>query len=208
MKYKIVWRHRGLLTLLGAAMGLASLQHNSACAQPSAAERWVDKEFKPSTLTRAQQLAEMRWFADAAGRLRARGITSVQVVSEKIDTHDYESQTLSKAFAEITGLNVRHDVITEGDLVDKLYAAIKGGKSEYDGWISDSDLIGTHYRYGAVVPLSDFIQGVGKEFTIPTLDLTDFIGTQFTTAPDGKKVYGHMNYGNRDPSLGWRFTDA
>ncbi len=29
------------------------------------------------------------------------------------------------------------------------------------------------------------------------------------TAPSsGKKVYGHMDYGRKDPSLGWRFTDA
>jgi len=25
---------------------------------------------------------------------------------------------------------------------------------------------------------------------------------------DGKKVYGHMDYGKKSPSLGWRFTDA
>lgn len=25
---------------------------------------------------------------------------------------------------------------------------------------------------------------------------------------DGKRVWGHMHYGKRDPSLGWRFTDA
>jgi glycerol transport system substrate-binding protein len=25
---------------------------------------------------------------------------------------------------------------------------------------------------------------------------------------DGQTVYGHMDYGRRDPSLGWRFTDA
>ena len=27
------------------------------------------------------------------------------------------------------------------------------------------------------------------------------------TSMDGKKVYGHMDYG-KNPSLGWRFTDA
>ena len=109
----------------------------------------------------------------------------------------------------------------------------------------------------------------GKDVTNPNLDLPDFIGTKFTTAPDGdlyqlpdqqfanlywfrydwfndeknkadfkakygydlgvpvnwsayediaefftgreidgKKVYGHMDYGKKDPSLGWRFTDA
>ena len=270
MTYKTVWSHHALAALLSTQLALMGMP-STAWAESSAAERWVDKEFQPSSLTRAQQLTEMRWFAEAAARLKAQGITSVHVVSEKIDTHDYESQTLSKAFSEITGLTVRHDVIPEGILVDKLYAAMKSGKSEYDGWISDSDLIGTHYRYGAVVPLSDFMQGSGKEFTIPTLDLADFIGTRFTTAPDGKmyqlpdqqfanlywfradwferkdlkdrflakygyelgvplnwsayedianffthdvgeidgkKVYGHMDYGKRDPSLGWRFTDA
>ena len=107
---------------------------------------------------------------------------------------------------------------------------------------------------------------------MPTLDVDDFIGKSFTTAPDGKlyqlpdqqfanlywfradwfdaarickekfkakygyelgvpvnwsayedianfftndvkeidgvRVYGHMDYGKKDPSLGWRFTDA
>jgi glycerol transport system substrate-binding protein len=240
-------------------------------AEPSAAERWVDTEFKPSSLTRQQQLDELRWFATAAEKIKRQGLRKVRVVSEKIDTHAYESRTLSKAFEDITGIAVQHDIIPEGDLVDKLYAAMQTGAGEYDGWVSDSDLIGTHFRYGAVVPLTDFMQGVGKEFTNPTLDLKDFIGLQFTTAPDGKlyqlpdqqfanlywfradwfarkdlqdqfrarfgyelgvpknwsayediasffthdvkqidgkKVYGHMDYGKRDPSLGWRFTDA
>jgi glycerol transport system substrate-binding protein len=247
---------------------LSSLQCE---ADTGAATRWLDQEFKPSTLTRAQQQQELHWFIQAADGLKRQGITSIRVASEEIETHEYESRTLAKAFEEITGIAVQHDTMPEGDLVDKLYAAINTGKSDYDGWISDSDLIGTHYRYGVVVPLSDFMQGVGKEFTNPGLDLADFIGTSFTTAPDGKiyqlpdqqfanlywfradwfarkdlrdafrakygyelgvplnwsayedianffsndvkeldgkKVFGHMDYGKRDPSLGWRFTDA
>ena len=247
------------------------LVSTAGTADTVAAARWIDQEFKPSTLTRDQQQHELQWFIQAAERLKRQGIQSIRVVSEKIDTHDYESRTLSQAFTDITGITVKHDVIPEGDLVDKLYAAIKSGKSEYDGWISDSDLIGTHYRYGSVVPLSDFMQGAGKEYTNPGLDLADFIGTSFTTAPDGKmyqlpdqqfanlywfradwfarkdlkdrfrarygyelgvplnwsayedianffsndvreldgrQVFGHMDYGKRDPSLGWRFTDA
>lgn len=242
-----------------------------AAADNASASRWIEQEFKPSTLTREQQLTELQWFIKAAERLRLQGITSIRVVSEKIDTHEYESRVLSKAFQDITGIAVQHDTMPEGDLVDRLYAAIKSGQSDYDGWISDSDLIGTHYRYGSVVPLTDFMQGPGKEFTNPGLDLADFIGMAFTTAPDGKiyqlpdqqfanlywfradwfgrkdlqarfrakygydlgvplnwsayediasfftndvqeidgkKVYGHMDYGKRDPSLGWRFTDA
>ena len=247
------------------------LVSTAGTADTVAAARWIDQEFKPSTLTRDQQQHELQWFIQAAERLKRQGIQSIRVVSEKIDTHDYESRTLSQAFTDITGITVKHDVIPEGDLVDKLYAAIKSGKSEYDGWISDSDLIGTHYRYGSVVPLSDFMKGAGKDYTNPGLDLADFIGTSFTTAPDGKmyqlpdqqfanlywfradwfarkdlkdrfrarygyelgvplnwsayedianffsndvreldgrQVFGHMDYGKRDPSLGWRFTDA
>ncbi len=240
-------------------------------ADTAAARRWIEQEFQPSSLSREQQQKELQWFIDAAKRLQAQGVRSIRVVSEKIDTHAYEANTLAKAFQEITGIAVQQDVIPEGELVDKLYAAMKTNQHTYDGWISDSDLIGTHYRFGAVVPLSDYMQGAGKDFTNPGLDLGDFIGTSFTTAPDGKmyqlpdqqfanlywfradwfarkdlqqrfnarfgyelgvplnwsayediasffthdvqaldgkRVYGHMDYGKRDPSLGWRFTDA
>src|SRR5206468_4259285 len=76
--------------------------------------------------------------------------------------------------------------IQEGDVVEKLQTSMQSGKSIYDGWISDSDLIGTHYRYGKIMPLTDYMAGTGKEYTNPGLDLKDFIGTSFTTAPDGK----------------------
>jgi glycerol transport system substrate-binding protein len=65
---------------------------------------------------------------------------------------------------------------------------MQSGKSIYDGWISDSDLIGTHYRYGKIMNLTDYMAGKGKEWTNPGLDLKDFIGTSFTTGPD-KKLY-------------------
>jgi glycerol transport system substrate-binding protein len=256
------------LTALAAAAMLAS---GASWADMKAAEKWVDQEFQPSTLSKKQQLDEMKWFIDAAEKLKKKGIKEIKVVSETIDTHVYESKTLAKAFEEITGIKVNHDLIQEGDVVEKLQTSMQSGKSIYDGWISDSDLIGTHYRYGAVEPLSDYMTGKGKEFSNPGLDIKDFIGTSFTTAPDGKlyqlpdqqfanlywfradwfarkdlqdkfkakygydlgvpqnwsayediadfftndvkeidgkKVFGHMDYGKKDPSLGWRFTDA
>ncbi|WP_151635640.1 ABC transporter substrate-binding protein [Noviherbaspirillum aerium] len=256
------------LTAIAAAAMLAS---GASWADMKAAEKWVDQEFQPSTLSKQQQLEEMKWFIAAAEKLKAKGVKEINVVSETIDTHVYESKTLAKAFTEITGITVKHDLIQEGDVVEKLQTSMQSGKSIYDGWISDSDLIGTHYRYGAIEPLSDYMSGKGKDFTNPNLDLKDFIGTSFTTAPDGKlyqlpdqqfanlywfradwferqdlkdkfkakygydlgvpvnwsayedianfftndvkeidgkKVYGHMDYGKKDPSLGWRFTDA
>ncbi|WP_256503586.1 ABC transporter substrate-binding protein [Cupriavidus sp. WGtm5] len=249
----------------------AALACGSAWAGEAEAKKWIDNEFQPSSLSRDKQAAEMKWFIDAAARLKAKGVTQINVVSETITTHEYESKTLAKAFEEITGIKVNHDLIQEGDVVEKLQTSMQSGKSIYDGWISDSDLIGTHYRYGSILPLTDYMNGAGKEWTNPGLDVKDFIGTKFTTAPDGKlyqlpdqqfanlywfradwfarkdlqvkfkakygydlgvptnwsayedianfftndvkeidgkKVYGHMDYGKKDPSLGWRFTDA
>ncbi|HKU15054.1 MAG TPA: ABC transporter substrate-binding protein [Steroidobacteraceae bacterium] len=251
-----------LLTALAAAPALAD---------EAAARRWIDQEFQPSTLSKEQQLAELKWFINAAAQLEAQGVAEISVVSETITTHEYEAKTLARAFGEITGIKVKHDLIQEGDVVEKLQTSMQSGKSIYDGWITDSDLIGTHYRYGAVLPLSDFMAGAGKAYTNPGLDLKDFIGAKFVTAPDGKlyqlpdqqfanlywfradwfarkdlqeqfrrkygydlgvplnwsayediaaffsndvkqldgkRVYGHMDYGKKDPSLGWRFTDA
>ena len=59
-------------------------------------------------------------------------------------------------------------------------------RNVYDGWINDSDLIGTHFRYGQTVILSDYMTGEGKDVTNPQLDVNDFIGKSFTTGPDGK----------------------
>lgn len=156
-------------------------------------------------------------------------------------------------------------------MVNRLQQQRRSGRNFYDAYINDSDFIGTHYRYGGVVPVSDWIAGEGAGVTLPTLDLDDFIGLSFVAAPDGKiyqlpdqqfaalywfrhdwferedlrdrfeqlygyplgvpvnwkayediakfftedvgevdgrKVWGHMDYGARDPSIGWRFTDA
>src|ERR687897_1301709 len=172
---------RTLLVSLFAALAAAP-----ALANEAAARRWIDQEFQPSTLSKEQQLAELKWFINAAAQLKAKGVNEVSVVLETITTHEYETKTLARAFAEITGIRVKHDLIQEGDVVEKLQTSMQSGRSIYDGWITDSDLIGTHYRYGAVLPLSDFMAGAGKAYTNPGLDLKDFIGAKFVTAPDGK----------------------
>ena len=239
-----------------------------ADAYEDAAKKWIDSEFKPSTLTPEQQMAELKWFIEAAKPFRGM---SIKVVSETLTTHEYESKTLAKAFTEITGIKLTHDLLQEGDVVEKLQTQMQSDENIYDGWVNDSDLIGTHFRYGKAESLTDLMANEGKAYTSPTLDLKDFIGISFTTAPDGKiyqlpdqqfanlywfradwferadlkkkfkdkygyelgvpvnwsayediakffsedvkeidgkRVYGHMDYGKKDPSLGWRFTDA
>ena len=159
------------LRMHAMAAAIALIGTSGAWAGEPEAKKWVDSEFQPSSLSKDQQMAEMKWFIDAAAKLKAKGVTEINVVSETITTHEYESKTLAKAFTEITGIKVNHDLIQEGDVVEKLQTSMQSGKSIYDGWISDSDLIGTHYRYGAILPLSDYMAGAGKEWTNPGLDL-------------------------------------
>ncbi|GAC34756.1 ABC transporter substrate-binding protein [Paraglaciecola polaris] len=247
---------------LGLSLGAYADQYSDA------AKKWVSEEFETSTLSQAEQLKEMAWFTEAAEQFRGM---EINVVSETIATHEYESNVLAKAFAEITGIKVTHNLIQEGDVIEKLQTQMQSGRNIYDAYVNDSDLVGTHWRYGKVVSISDMMAGDGKSVTNPMLDLDDFIGLDFTTAPDGKiyqlpdqqfanlywfradwferedlrkqfkdiygyelgvpvnwsayediaefftvsvkeidgqHVYGHMDYGKKDPSLGWRFTDA
>jgi len=259
---------RRVSAVLAGTLALGTMAAQAATEKEmERAKKWLD-EFQPSTLSREQQLKELEWFIDAAKPFRGMDI---QVVSETITTHEYEANVLAKAFSEITGINLTHDLIQEGDVIEKLQTEMQSGRSIYDAYVNDSDLIGTHFRYGDVVPLSDYMKGEGEDVTLPTLDVDDFIGKSFTTAPDGKlyqlpdqqfanlywfrydwfqkpelrqrfqerygyelgvpvnwsayediaefftkhvkeidgeRVYGHMDYGKKDPSLGWRFTDA
>jgi glycerol transport system substrate-binding protein len=41
----------------------------------------------------------------------------INVLSEGIPTHSYESETLTKAFEEITGIKVNHQILGEGEVV-------------------------------------------------------------------------------------------
>ena len=174
-------RHSAALAALLALSGLSGAAW--ADAYEDAAKKWIGSEFAPSTLTPEQQLQELQWFIKAAEPFRGMDIN---VASETIATHEYESKVLAKAFTEITGIKINHDLIQEGDVVEKLQTQMQSDKNIYDGYINDSDLIGTHFRYGKVVPISDMIAGDGKDYTLPTLDLQDFIGLSFTTGPDGK----------------------
>ncbi|MFN5826233.1 MAG: ABC transporter substrate-binding protein [Rhodobacterales bacterium] len=254
------------------AMALALLAMGApAWADMDAAKAFLDAEIgNLSTLSRADQEAEMQWFIDAA---KPYAGMEIKVVSETITTHEYESKVLAPAFTAITGIKITHDLIGEGDVVEKLQTQMQSGENIYDAYVNDSDLIGTHWRYQQARDLTEWMAGEGKAVTSPTLDLADFIGLKFTTAPNGNlyqlpdqqfanlywfrydwfsdqktkddfkakygydlgvplnwsayediaefftgrdmsymggpaKVYGNMDYGKKDPSLGWRYTDA
>jgi len=271
MKYRIM----PMAALLAAAVvSLGSVMAQDD--QMAAAERWIDEEFQPSTLTRDEMLAEMQWFIQACEPYKGMEIRST---AENIRTHVYESEVLTKAFEEICGIKVVHDIIGEGDVVERLQTQMNSGEVIYHIYVNDSDLIGTHLRYGQTVNLTEYMAGEGAAITNPNLDLDDWLNLEFGqdtegnllqlpdqqfanlywfrydwfTNPDimaqfeaiygyplgvpvnweayddianfftnevkgtpedepghinGVKIYGHMDYGKKDVSLGWRFTDA
>ncbi|MGB8711891.1 MAG: ABC transporter substrate-binding protein [Onishia taeanensis] len=257
------------LSVLAAGVMLASGSvHADNHDTQAVIDRLIDENFQHSTLSREQQAAELEWFAKAAEPFRGM---EINVVSEGLTTHVYERDVLSKAFTELTGIELTHNIIGEGDVVNNMQTQMQSGRNIYDGYVNDSDSIGTHIRYGTTINLSKAMKNEWADYTLPTLDLEDFIGIQYTTGPDGdiyqlpdqqfanlywfrydwfqredlqkqfrerygydlgvptnwtayqdiaefftndvgeldgQKVYGHMDYGRRDPSLGWRFHDS
>ncbi|MEM6668959.1 MAG: ABC transporter substrate-binding protein [Pseudomonadota bacterium] len=170
---------------LQCAVAVAALIGTTApaAADMAAAEKWIDSEFQRSALTKDQQLEEMQWFINAAEPFAGM---EINVLSETIPTHTYESETLTKAFEEITGIKVNHQLLGEGEVVQAVQTQMQTGRNLYDAYINDSDLIGTHARLQLAVNLSDWMAGEGAEVTNPGLDVDDFIGKSFTTGPDGK----------------------
>jgi glycerol transport system substrate-binding protein len=222
--------------------------------------------FEPSVLTHEERVRELSWFQEASRPLRGVLVSSV---AENIETHYWESRVLAKAFEDITGIVVIHEIIPEGDLVPRITEQIEQGTLLHDIYVNDADLIGYHLRTRAVVDLTEYMNGEGRAYTNPHLDLKDFLNLEFgqdfdghqiqlpdqqfanlywfrydwfsrpdikaqfrkrygyelgvpvnwaayediaefftTTKIDGRKVYGHFDYGKPSPSLGWRFTDA
>jgi len=166
-----------------SVVSAALLTFNSfSFAGEKEAKKWVNDEFQPSTISKSKQMKEMKWFINAAKPFVGM---EINVLSEGIPTHTYESKTLTKAFEEITGIKVNHQILGEGEVVQAVQTQMQTGRNLYDGYINDSDLIGTHARLQLAVNLTKWMAGEGKDVTLPTLDVDDFIGKSFTTGPDG-----------------------
>ena len=243
----------------------------SYAQQVDAAKKWIDSEFQPSTLSKDQQMAEMEWFIKASTPFKGM---KVSTVSEILSIHDYESKTLTKAFAEITGIQVNHEMMDEGQLVDKIEveiavrqadlrflderlrlhrhaSALQRHRRRFAHRLHGRRRQGHHQsrprpqRFhrpflrrrsptasSTSCPTSSSRTSTGSatigsrspssrrrsrskfgyELGVPVNwsayeDIADFF-TNTVKEIDGQKVYGHMDYGKKDPSLGWRFTDA
>ena len=171
------------LTLMATAAAALFMLASPSYADEAAAKKWIDAEFQPSTLSKADQVKEMDWFIKAAEPFKGM---EINIVSEDIPTHEYESKVLAKAFTEITGIKLNHQYMGEGDVVQAIQTQMQTNRNIYDAYINDSDFIGTHSRLQAAINLTDYMAGEGKDVTNPGLDLKDFMGLPFTTGPDGK----------------------
>lgn len=253
-----------LFLMVAVVVGLM-VQSAAFAVDQAVLNKWLE-EFQPSAISREDQIKELEWFAKAAEPYKGMEIKSV---AEGIRTHKYEAEVLAEAFEEITGIKVTHDIIGEGEVVDRVQRQIQTGRKLYDIYVNDADLIGTHLRADSALNFTEYIGGEGKDVTNPYLDLDDFLNLEFGqdydgnqlqipdqqfanlywfrydwfTNPDfmaefkdkygydlgvplnwaayediaefftgkeidGQTVYGHMDYGKKSPSLGWRFTDA
>jgi len=205
------------------------------------AQQYIDEYFAESVLTPEEQMEELMWFVEAAEPYQG---LDVSVLSENIPTHAYESEVLATIFSDLTGINLTHSLMGEGEVMEIISTEIQTRTSVYDGFVNDTDSIGGHQRGDYIYPISTLLE---SSPTLPTLDIDDFIGLSFGTGSDGviyqlpdqqfanlyvnwsayediavffstqvngdgtidgEKVYGHMDYGAKHFSLGWRFTDA
>ncbi len=242
-------------------------------ASPDPIANWIP-QLQPSALSQKKMRKELEWFKEVSKPFKGK---TIKTVAEDIKTHFWERDVLAKAFFDITGIRVEHEIIGEGAVVEALLQQMRTGKNIYDAYVNDADMVGTHLRVSGVVNLTEYMKGEGKRFTNPYLNLSDFLNLEFgqdydgnqlqlpdqqfanlywfrydwfvrpdikakfreytekkygasggyglgvpvnwaayediaefftNTPVDGKKVYGHMDYGKKSPSLGWRFTDS
>ncbi len=129
----------------------------------------IADHFPDSTLSPEEQAEELAWFVHAASGLQNGEIS---ILSEQLPTHDYEADVLAPAFSQLTGIAVTHDRKPEGEVIRQInLQRIMAAKGRYDAFVNDSDMIGTHARGGWALALSDYMEGEGKAFTLPSLAL-------------------------------------
>lgn len=161
-------------------------------SSPAAAEetvdplisRWLD-EFQPCALSRAEQQAELSWFREAGKPFRGEKIRSA---AETLPLHYWERDVLARAFKDITGIEVEHVIIHEGDVVRRITEQMVTGRLLFDIYVNDADFIGTHLRLNKVVNLSEYMAGEGKAYTDPYLDTGDFLNLEFGQDYEGNQL--------------------
>ena len=134
-----------MIKKLVTATALAAFLAGAAGVQAGVdeAKKWVESEFQPSTLSQAEQMKEMEWFIKAAEPFKGM---EINVLSEGIPTHGYESEVLTEAFEEIIMEIWSQPWLgnaTTRQLIDELSARIEvDGAMEYRTVDAPLDLVG------------------------------------------------------------------
>jgi glycerol transport system substrate-binding protein len=68
----------------------------------------------------------VQWFIDAAKRFAGM---EINVLSESIPTQTYEATVLARAFEEITGIKVNHQLLGKGEVVQAVQAQMQTGRN-------------------------------------------------------------------------------
>jgi len=118
------------------------------------AAEYIDLYFQDSVLTKEEQMEELMWFVEAAEQYKG---LDVNVLSENIPTHAYESETLAAIFSDLTGINLTHSLMGEGEVMEIISTEIQTRTSVYDGFVNDTDSIGGHQRGDYVYPISTLV---------------------------------------------------
>ncbi len=137
--------------------------------------KWAEI-MQPAVISKDDRTAELKWFREAAKDLRGESIRSA---AESLRVHYWESRVLARAFEEITGIHVEHEIIGEANVVNNIMEQIEKNSMLWDVYVNDSDMIGTHLRTDGVVNLTQYMNGEGKSYTDPYLDLNDFLNIDF-----------------------------
>ena len=214
----------------------------------------------------------MKWFIDAA-EAPAKGMDDQRSSPRRSTPTTTNRKTLAKAFEEITGIKVKHDIIQEGD-VDREAADLDAVGQEHLRRLDQRLRPDRHPLPLRQDPAADRLHGrrgqgrarcrprrqrlhrhelhdrarTASSTSCPTSSSPTCTGSAPTCsrAPDlqgqvqgqvrlrarragqlvglrghrrllhqrregrstASAIYGHMDYGKKDPSLGWRFTDA
>ncbi|HKL19964.1 MAG TPA: hypothetical protein VJ905_13395 [Halalkalibaculum sp.] len=173
-----------LLIVPATLFGEGQQEEMTAEESSEVIEKWIE-EFSPSVLSKEEQRQELEWFAKAAEPYRGMHIKSV---AEGIATHKWEADVLAKAFEDITGIKVTHDIIGEGEVVDRVQRQMQTGRKLYDIYVNDADLIGTHLRANSALNLNNYMVGEGAKVTNPMLDINDWLNPEFGQDYDGNQL--------------------
>ena len=153
-----LWEVKMRRHLMSAAAAVAVIASAPAAwADMAAAEKWIDEEFQPSVLSREEQKAEMEWFIKAAEPYAGM---EINVLSEGIPTHQYEADVLTKAFEEITGIKVNHQILGEGEVVQAVQTQMQTNRNLGMATLNDSLL--DWVRKDAVTPEEAYRKAVDR----------------------------------------------